>query len=228
MNDPIFILVANGKPRAYDNFDEAVKMYLHNIDLSPNTYEYKGTANADRLKAEIDSVGKLIFYAFTNITAPTAIALYKAGEPYNEVDWFNMAAKENADNLKRINKMEVERKAANAKRDKNKVLSMGDFIELTDGKIGRIDVINGDTMQVVFDGIENTVYPMSGDGSVGLRSGIMGGLFAKPASFSLMSGGRKMGAYWVHGAGGNSQGNKRLDIYAQTNIWLINELEAVS
>lgn len=228
MNDPVYILVAHGKPRAYDNFGEAVKMYLHNIDLSPNAYEYKGAASTDRLKAEINSVGKLVFYAFTNITAPTALALYKTNEPYNEGDWFNIAAKENLDNLKRINKMEVERKAANAKKAENKVLSMGDFIELTNGKIGRIDVINSDTMQVVFDDIESKVYPMSGDGAVGLRSGTMGDLVVKPSSFSLMSGGCKMGAYWVHGAGGNRQGNKRLDVYAQTNIWLVNELEMVS
>ena len=227
MKNNIFVLVADGKPQPYETFNEAVKQYLHRIDKSPNAYEYKETADQLRLEAEINKNGKLIFYAFTNDSAPTAIALYKSSEPYNESEWFNKAAMENPKNKVYLSAMEEDRKTLNATNAKNKVLALGDFIKLTDGSVGRIDVINNDTMQVTFEDMEDTSYPMSSYGTAGARAGIMGDLFKKPTRGELLFGERKLGAYWVRGAGGSSQGNKRLDIYAQTNTWLVNTLDTV-
>ena len=221
-----FVLVVEGKPTPYTNAATGIKMFLHHIDKSPNAYEYKGSANSDLLEAELNESGKIVFYGFSDYSAPTAIALYKTEEVYIEDNWYNMAAKENPKNLAIIQSIESGLSAINAIHEKNKVLAIGDYIELADGRIGRIDVLNNNTMQVDFDESDGSVFPISSKGSVGMPSGVLGELFVRPVSFRLMAAERKMGTYWMQGAGSCSQGNKRLDLYAKTNVWRIDTLEA--
>ena len=221
----VFILVRDSKPTAYNDIEQAIKMYLHSIDQSPNAYEYEGCADLSRLESEINETGKLSFYGFTNDSAPTAIALYKSTEPYNAADWYNMAAKENAKNLEVIRSIEDKLNTINTLNKRNKLMAVGDFIELADGRCGRIDVLNNHTMQVDFDGADKA-YPVSSFGCVGKACGTLGWSYKRPVRFRLTSLDQKLGSYWMRGAASEGQGNKRLDIFLKTNVWSIETLEA--
>lgn len=221
----IFILVVKSKPTVYDSLSDAIKMYLHHIDICPNAYQYQDTANHERLAAQINETGKLSFYAFTDYNDPTAIALYKSALPYNENDWYNMAAKENSKNRLALQSIEAGLQERNRINAINKELALGDFIDLSDGRSGRVMVINSDTIQVDFTSDSRT-FPIATNGSVSGSCGMQGDLFIRPVPSSLRQADSRMGDYWMQGAGWSGQGGKLLDIYAKTNVWQVYALNS--
>jgi preprotein translocase subunit YajC len=233
MSDSIrnYVLVRKGCPRVYKDKREAVAEYLSTISNSPNAYrhEVKPSKMADpdvidKFVEQLTNDEKLTFYAFDNNTAPTAIALYQVDGKLGVTDWYNKAAKENPKNQTAFSEIEQNMRMRCEADAVSKTLALGDFIYTDGGKEGRIEIITNEYIAINFNSKPDHCFPVSNTGAVLNKAGSSLDLYQKPIGGELRFEGVKMGTYWAKGAGCYGQGHKRVDIYAQANIWHVGDV----
>ena len=226
-----FVLVKKGNPIHYNDKREAVTAYLTAVGDSPNAYRHEvhpsKITDADVIDMFVDKITndeKLDFYAFDNNTAPTAIALYQTGREFNKGIWYNKAAKENLKNYHIIDNIEYNMRMRGGIGEGSKVLMLGDFIHTDDGRKGRINAVTDKHIAIKFDAKPNHEIFVSEDATFLSMVGASLDLYQKPTGDQLHFEGSKMGTYWTKGDASFGQGNKRIDIYAQANVWHISDL----
>lgn len=220
-----YVLVEEGLPKIIDSKASAIAAYLQIIDRSPNAYEFdKKTHTSERLSDELDNNGKITFYGFTNYSAPTAVAVYVVGDDYNETAYYNKAAMEEQKNNEKISSIIANRNKHIENSNFHKIICVGDFIELSNGILGRVDTVDKDSLQVNFDDVS---YHVTTSGRAGSACGTLGACFHRPKMIDLASGPRRFGKFWMSGTGWEGQGNKRLDVMLETNTWRVIELIAM-
>ena len=220
-----YVIVKDGMPKAIDSKMDAITAYLEVIDKSPNVYQFDKKLNTSEYLSEaLDNDGKITFYGFTEYSAPTAVAVYVVNDDYNEIAYYNKAAMEDQKNNEQISSMTANRNEYIDQTNFHKIICVGDFIEMSNGTLGRVDVVNKNSLQVNFD---DTTYHITTSGRVGRANGTLGACFQKPKMMELASGARRFGKFWMSGTGWEGQGNKRLDVMLATNTWKVIELIAM-
>lgn len=226
-----YVLVISGKPLLYKNASDAVNGYVTAIKRCPNAYNYK--IQPDRIhKAEVidelvktlDDVGKLTFYSFTNHTNPDAIALYKSERPFDEVDWYNKAAKENLKNYHLIDTIEYTMAMRCVIGEGSKALMLGDFIQLANGNKGRIEAITDDYVAINFKTKPDHCISICANGEKLSMASPTLERYEKPTEHELTHQGTQMGTYWTKGDASFGCGNNRLNIYAMANVWHLDDV----